>query len=161
MAAVTATTATTGAIYALTETANGTAFPLRLHASNLSQGEANIIHQLYVDILGDKTLYNQPLSDRLVDTIEKSTDKRISQLGDYLKLKKISYRDMLSHLVYEGKKTEPKNEGRLMTFPENKEKNLPAVVSLPKAFDFTSSHFKDQLSALFCFKLATTKCSSP
>ena len=117
-----------GAIYAKTETANGTAFPLRLHVDKLSSSEANLIHALYTQVLTDSSKYTQPISDNIRQRIEDSQDPRVSGLASYLDLKTISHKDLLAHLVYEGKKTEHSGMGALYTYPANKKTGAQATL---------------------------------
>ena len=117
-----------GAIYAKTETANGTAFPLRLHVDKLSSSEANLIHALYTQVLTDSSTYTQPISDNIRQRIEDSQDPRVSGLASYLNLKTISHKDLLAHLVYEGKKTEHSGMGALYTYPANKKTGAQATL---------------------------------
>lgn len=125
-------TGTNGAIYAVTKTANGTPFPLRLQIDNLNRNEASIIYKIYTDLLTNDKLFSQPISDILKKSIETSNDPRIKGLENYLNLSKTTYRDLLMNLVYEGKKTEAKEESRLFTYPKNDKTGQPAIIAFGK-----------------------------
>ena len=123
------TSSVPGALYAVTETANGSAFPARLQVATMSLSESALIHNIYADILADETAYNKPINDKTANKIKQSEDPRIKGLVDYLALSTITNKELLGHLVFEGRKTESSNEGRLLTYPANKEKGTPAVVA--------------------------------
>lgn len=121
--------ATPGAVYAITKTANGSPFPLRLQANNLSNFEASIIFQLYVDILKDSTNFDKNISDNIINALKNSPDTRLKGISTYMNLNDTKYRELLGHLVFDGKKTESKDMSRLLTFPANEERKTPAVLA--------------------------------
>jgi hypothetical protein len=105
---------TAGAIYAITRTANGSAFPLRMHIENISASEAEVIYDIYKDILADPTNFKQTISKDIQDRILQSTNTRLQKLGSYLEIEKITYDELLKHLIYEGaNKTASKKESAL------------------------------------------------
>ncbi len=110
---------TNGAVYAKVTTANGSTFPLRLNATNLSNQEGELIYNLYSDILVDDTKYSQNISQSIIDYINNNEDGSIKQLGTYLNLNNTTYQQLLDNLVYNGfSKTKDKKESRLYTIKE-------------------------------------------
>lgn len=121
-----------GAIYAVTKTANGTPFPLRLQSSKITKEEGNLLHSLYTAILIDPSLFEAPLSVTktgeisLADQIRQADNPRIAGIAKYLNLDKIKYKELISHLVHEGKATMHKEESRLFLQPSKD--NQPATL---------------------------------
>jgi hypothetical protein len=107
-------TAKPGAIYTEVKTANGRRMPVRLQVNNLSREEAAVIHGIYVDLLSSPSLINAPLNENIKDYITDSKAPILKDMLTYLDLDKMTYQDLLSHLVYEGSRTKASNEGRLL-----------------------------------------------
>lgn len=112
--------ATKGSVYIKVETANGKAFPLRLKSSKISEPEAELIYSLYITIMKDFSYLNKPVNTKLEngvslgDTIRESEQAIIKGLDNYLDFNKITYNQLLNHLIFEGKTTANKKEARLM-----------------------------------------------
>lgn len=113
-------TASQGAIYAITETPHGNPFPLRLQTTKVSTNEADLLYTLYVSVLSDPKLLKQAIhstlsedTDSIKNIITNSTDPRIAGIANYLNLDKITYQELISHLVYEGSTTQYKKESAL------------------------------------------------
>jgi len=116
--------ATPGAIYAGIRTANGRNFPLRLQVSKLSSDEANVIYQLMGAMLKDEKLYNELLSEDIINNFNTSDNPIVNGLQSYLDLKSMTYGELLDHLVYNGKaKTETKGASALFIQSVTKDAN--------------------------------------
>jgi len=127
---------TKGSVYIKVETANGKTFPLRLKSSKVSESEAELIYSLYITIMKDFSYLNKPVNTKLEndislgDTIRSSDQAIIKGLNNYLNFDKITYNQLLNHLIFEGKTTANKKESRLMLMPsqEIEGKKIPPTL---------------------------------
>jgi len=113
------TSSTKGAIYALTKTANGSYFPLRLQSSKLTKSEAELIYDIYYYIFAESSSTspysergNNNISDELIQTIKSSSDPRISSILDYIG-ESVTYDELLNQLVFYGAKGSIYGDNRL------------------------------------------------
>lgn len=99
------TSARSGAIYMVTDTANGSSFPVRLHVDNINTGEAAMIYEI-MKVLVSENAYASPISQKFRDRMATSEDPRVRGIYDYMKMedgREITYGDMLNHLVFSGR----------------------------------------------------------
>lgn len=105
-----ATTVKNGAIYAKVKTANGSNFPLRLHAENLSRDEAYVVYRLVLEILKDSNKATENITKDIIDGMSNAKNPVLSEMASYLDLNNITHKDLLNHFVFNGY-TKTKNTG--------------------------------------------------
>lgn len=121
-----------GAFYAKVKTANGSTFPLRLHIGNLTVEEADLVFDLYTDLLTNPEAYKQNISKEIIASIRESKERIINEIPTYLNLDNTTYEELLNNLVYNGySKTANAGNSRLfMTNPTKEGK--PAMLVFAK-----------------------------
>lgn len=108
-----------GAIYAKVKTANGTNFPLRLHAENLSRDEAYVVYRLALEILKDSNKATENVSKDIIDGITNAKNPVLSQISSYMDLNNTTHKELLDHFVFNGyQKTKNTGDSKLYIIPQ-------------------------------------------